>query len=261
MSEVPRGAFDAPPCNHCCFGLIVTGKGEREFLPSLFSALAACAGCSFEVLRKIDQRGVIGEKKRLRMVGRGSLIPDKDAVELGLTARGFLKNQPCRFLIVLDDVERDRRGELQAIWERYRTAIDTMLRPEERSRASVHFFANMLEAYYFANYEAVNAALGTAVLPSDHAGDVEDIPHPKHELERAARAAGTIFKERQDGASIVQKLDVAYVLSRHDCCAFLRSLFAWCVKHLLASCPIWDAAVSEAFALGGGIQAELTRHQ
>lgn len=261
MSEVPAGLLKVPPCNHCCFGLIVTGKGEREFLPSFFSVLTQYAGCSFKVLRKIDQRGAIGQKKRLRMVGRGDVLLEKDAVELGLTARAFLRNQPCHFLIVLDDLEHDRRGELDAIWERYRTSIDTMLLPEERHRASVHFFANMLEAYYFANYHAVNAALGADVLTSDVDGDVENLTHPKHELERAARNAGITFKERQDGALIVQKLDLAHVLSKQDACAFLRSLFAWCVRHLIASCPIWDQSISVAFAIRDGMQADLTSQQ
>lgn len=261
MSDVSAGEFEAPACDHCCFGLIVTGTGEREFLPSLFSVLAKFAGCSFKVLRKIEQRGVMGEKKRLRMVGRGDALLEKDAAEIGLTARRFLRNRPCHFLIVVDDLEGDRRGGLQTIWQRYRIAIDTMLLPEEQQRASAHFLANMLEAYYFADCQAVNAALGANVLASDHDGDVEDIAHPKNELKRAARLAGTTFKERQDGASIVRNLDIARVLSNQNTCAFLRSLFSWCVRRLVASCPIWDASVSEAFALGDGIQAELTRHQ
>src|SRR5579872_3623020 len=225
MSDLSRQAAAEPGCNHCTFGLIVTGKGEREFLPELFSVLTKWSGCSFRVIRKVDQRGPITKKASLKMVGRRSVIPDKDAVELGLAARGFLRNHACRFVIVVDDVEKERRGDLPAIWARYRTAVDTMLHVEERERASVHFLANMLEAYYFANCNAVNAALGALVLALDYEGDVEDIPHPKHELERAAQLAGKSFNERRDGTTIVRNLDVEHILAKADTCAFLRSLF------------------------------------
>jgi hypothetical protein len=259
MSHGPRG--ETRICDHCRFGLIVTGKGERNFLRRLFSGLESHAGCSFRVLRKIAQRSAITETRRLRMVGRGNVILPKDAEEIGLTARRFLRNEPCNFVILLDDVEHDRRDQLPAIWQRYRTAIDTMLQPHERKRASVHFLANMLEAYYFADASAVNAALGATVLLGDRQEDVETIRHPKNELKDLARAAQTSFDEVADGGQIVSRMNVDRILARPDTCPFLRALFAWCVKQLIAACPIWDESLGIRFALGSGVQAELTRSQ
>ena len=138
------------------------------------------------------------------MTGRGGVILPKDELEIGLeTAHFYLRNQGCHFIILVDDVEHARREQLPAIWQRYRTAMDTMLSPTERQRASVHFFANMLEAYYFADSTAVNAALGVPLLASDYDGDVEAIRHPKGDIESLAKAAGISFNEPRDGKKIL----------------------------------------------------------
>jgi hypothetical protein len=172
-----------PACTHCVFGLIVTGKGERDFLPSLFRHLMGRAGCSFRVIGCLGQRNPItSPAKQLQMVGAGKKIPDKDAEQIGLPARRFLNQSPCHFVVLLDDVELARRPVIARVFQRYRLAFDTILSPATRPKAAVHFFANMLEAYYFADSAAVNQALGTTVLPADHNGDVELIDHPKNKI-------------------------------------------------------------------------------
>jgi hypothetical protein len=91
-----------------------------------------------------------------------------------------------------------------------------------KSRASVHFFVHMLEAYYFADAKAINAVLGTEL--DDYEGDVETIPHPKNELKRLTPG----FDEVQHGQEIVARLDVPHVLSSPDTCPSLRTLVGWC---------------------------------
>jgi hypothetical protein len=241
--------------------LIVTGVGEREFIPAMFRSLTAMAGCSFLVLRKIGQRSTIGPAKIQRMVGRGQTIPARDEEEIGLEARKYLYNQPCHFVIMLDDVEDARRYQIPGIFGRYRKALDTMLLPEDRVRASVHFFANMLEAYYFADISAVNDALGVPVLQEERTDDVETIRHPKNELKVLSKACGVTFDEKTDGAKIIAKLRLDHVLSNSGTCAFLRSLFAWCVRQLQANCPIWDDALTSCYQIPDGIMAELTNGQ
>lgn len=247
-------------CNHCKFGLLVTGKGEADFLPRLFKSLERYAGCSFRVLRKFGQLGVVGEKRVLKMVGKGTLLPGKDE-EIGIEARNFLRGHPCHFVILIDDREHDRIGQIESIWNRYRTAGDTLLRPDERSRFSVHFLANMLEAYYFADSKAVNQALGKSVLARDLDGDVESIRHPKNDLKNASRQINLSFDEKEDGEKVVAQLDVEHVLSRKDGCGYLRSLFAWCVKQIQANCPVWDNTLGMKFGLPDGIIADLTKNQ
>jgi hypothetical protein len=40
MNDLETALSEQQPARpHCVFGLIVTGKGERDFLPSLFSSL------------------------------------------------------------------------------------------------------------------------------------------------------------------------------------------------------------------------------
>ncbi|MDX1984033.1 MAG: hypothetical protein SFV51_27410 [Bryobacteraceae bacterium] len=91
------------------------------------------------------------------MVGKGQKIETRDE-EVGLHARSFLQRRQNAFLILVDDLEHDRRDRLDAIYSRYRLALDTML-GELHWRTSVHFLVNMLEAYYFADAKAINAAL------------------------------------------------------------------------------------------------------
>ena len=144
---------------HCSFGLIVTGKGERDFLPQLFGVLMLAAGCSFKVLAFTGQRGAItSPRKQLRMVGTGKTIPDRDAAEIGLPARRHLLAAPHHFVLLIDDLESNRRLQIGEIFARYRAALTTLC-PQVVDRAGVHFFANMLEAYYFAHSAAVHQAV------------------------------------------------------------------------------------------------------
>jgi len=243
---------------HCIFGLMVTGKGERDFLHDLFRSLPPRANCSFRVIARIGQRKPItSEKRRLKMVGTGKIIPDRDQNEIGLPARRFLRNQPGQFLILVDDIEADRRLHIEQVFARYRLALDTMLADGEQSRAAVHFLANMLEAYYFANSAAVNQALGAVVLANDYDGNVEEIPHPKNRLKELFQG----FDEKDDGAKIVPLLDLEHVLGNPETCAFLRSLFGWCVARLSETAAVWDADLATRYQLPQGAQQPLTRDQ
>ena len=161
------------------FGLIVTGKGEEDFLPKLFRSLAATQRCSFQVIRRIGQRSPITSRtKKLKMVGAGKTIPNRDEAEMGLPARRYLAEQDT-FVILVDDLEANRAPHAAEIFRRYRKALDAILLGPQESRASVHFLVNMLEAYYFADTNAINEVLGTNLL--DYEGDVETIRHPKTE--------------------------------------------------------------------------------
>jgi hypothetical protein len=247
-----------PARTHCVFGLIVTGKGERGFLPSLFVQLMRRAGCSFKVIGFVGQRNPItSPAKILQMVGTGKVIPDSDEEKIGLPTRHFLRNQAHHFVILIDDVEQARRPVIRLVFERYRKALDTMLKPAEREKAAVHFFANMLEAYYFANSAAVNQALGATVLNADYDGDVETIEHPKGELKKLF--AG--FDERAHGALIVPLLDVDHILANPKTCAYFRSLFGWCVRQLQANCQVWDSKLGQCFQLQAGVHEQLSKNQ
>ena len=113
------------------------------------------------------------------MLGSGKRIPDRDAVEIGLPSRRFLSSDD-RYVLLIDDLEERRSTDIQQIFDRYRLALDTMLTANQARRASVHFLVNMLEAYYFADAQAVNAVLGTDLV--DFEGDVETIPNLKRNL-------------------------------------------------------------------------------
>ena len=231
-------------------GLLVTGKGEEQFLPALLRSLTRSGTCSFQVVKRIRQRSAItSEKRRIAMVGTGKEIPTEDEREIGLTARNWLKDDAARLLLLVDDLEHDRRGQKRAIFDRYRTALDTMLRSDEqRARASVHFLVNMLEAYYFADAAAVNDALGTDL--SDHAGDMEEIRHPKNDL----KALYPGFDEITHGQAIVERLDLEHVLDNPATCASLRVLFHWCVQAI-------GGEVGPRFRLDSGVHDEVTRPQ
>src|SRR5262245_37114183 len=143
--------------------LLVTGEGEEQFLPRLFRSLEAEGHCTFKVGRRIPQlRPITSDRRRERMVGSGKQITSRDE-EIGLFARRCLCND-FAYLIIIDDLEHDSGDDAEGVFRRYRVALDTILHPVGlATRASVHFLVNMLEAYYLAHADAVNAVLGTTL--------------------------------------------------------------------------------------------------
>jgi hypothetical protein len=124
-----------------------------------------------------------------------------------------------------------------------------ILGPEGLShRASVHFLVNMLEAYYFAHADAVNAVLGTQL--ADFAGDVETIRHPKNELKRHHPG----FDEIDHGRAILERLDVPHILSNPETCRSLRTLFGWCSRAI-------GRESTDVYQLASGSYFEVTRPQ
>jgi len=244
------------------FGLIVTGKGERKHLPKLFKSLMNSGICTFTVIRFAGQRSPITSPKRiLKMVGSNKTLPDKDIEEIGYPAREYLNISLCNFFILIDDLEYDRREQVQQIFDRYRQAIDTTLKDEQKTRASVHFLVNMLEAYYFADANALNSVLNLNPPLKDDSGDVEDIRHPKNEL----KALYPGFREVDDGGKILDVMNVEHVLDRPDTCKWLRTLFAWCVDALKSNPnPDYEEiyrSLAEKYQLENGQRSDITRKQ
>ena len=207
------------------FGLIVTGECEEAHLPHLFRCLMAAGNCTFNIVRRIRQRDSRGPRRELKMVGEGKKIPDRDQNEIGIPVRIFLNNNQDSFVLLIDDLEQNRRKEVENILKRYRTALDVMLLDRKR-RASVHFLANMLEAYFYADPKSVKEALGLEL--EEFKGDVEDIRNPKADLKKVFPG----YNEIRDGGEVLRRLDAESVLSDPGTCAFLRTLFAWCTRAL-----------------------------
>jgi len=254
------------PCVHFQFGLMVTGQSEEEHLPKLFKSLEESGLCHFRVIRRIGQRSPIEAKDRqIRMVGTGRIIPDKDADDIGFPARRFLSRNSCAFLLLIDDLEHDRRMKASEVFQRYSIIFDTLLkRPDLRKRASVHFLVNMLEAYYFGDLDAINLRLGTQFTeenipyyPDDLYQDVENIRHPKNELKKIMSG----FDEKEDGGRILETLDIERVLSKPDTCASLRTLFAWCHK-VIQNYPYYEqSGFSDQYQLEYGVLSVITGQQ
>ena len=226
MSARDTASTESPEWFFLHFGLIVTGETEQEHLPKLFRSLMATGVCHFEVIRKTEQRSRRTSRSRgPEVVGTSQMIETKDELEIGLPALGYVRRSGCHFVLLIDDLEHRRRDQAQQIFNRYQLALDTVLNTLKH-RASVHFLVYMLEAYYFADTQAINVVLGTS-LP-DRDDDVETIRNPKSDL----RELYPSFREINDGGRILDQIDIERVLSRPDTCASLRTLFAWCVKVL-----------------------------
>ena len=236
MSSTDKCAI--PDWRFSHFGLIVTGKTEAKCIPDFFRLVAATGMCSFRVIRKIGQRSPItAEKRRLRMIGAGKIIPNKDESEIGFPARNFLSSK-ASFVILIDDLEAGRSTSVKKIFDRYRLALDTILKPSQSRRASVHFLVNMLEAYYLADSRAVNSVLDTEL--EDYEGDVETVLNPKSRMKNLYPG----FDEVNDGCRIIGSLSVSHVLSRQDACSCLRTMFAWIYKAIgQPECELRDLVV------------------
>ncbi len=164
-----------------------------------------------------------------------------------MLARNLLKR--FDYVVLVDDLEHDFRDQAQAVFQRYRAALDTILDPVGLgARASVHFLVNMLEAYYFADAAAINGVFGTTL--DDFEGDVETIRHPKNDLKRLTPG----FDEVEHGRLIIKHLDVGRVLSKPLTCASLRTLFGWCSKAI-------GREITDEYRLKDGIYSEVTRPQ
>lgn len=235
----------SPSWKQRSFALLVTGKGEAAFLDRLFRSLMAGGDCRFCVARKVEQLTPrTSAPKRLAPPG-GKALTSRDE-ETALAARKCLASG-FDYVILVDDLESDRRAFAAEVSLRYRTAFDHILEGQKH-RASVHFLANMLEAYYWADAKAVNAVLGTDW--ADHDGDVEAIRHPKNDLK--ARSPG--FDEIEHGRPIVNGLDLRHVLSHPDRCASLRTLIGWCWRAL-------GRAPGDEYRLADGSYFDVTRGQ
>ena len=178
MTEADTQPDESPQCTYFHFGLIVTGETEQQHLPKLFKSLMETGICTFEVIRRVDQLGAITSTKRLKALRNGKDIPDKDA-KIGLESRKYLITDACHFVLLIDDLEYDRRNQSQQVFDRYREALNTL--PNIlKHRASVHFMVYMLEAYYFADAQAIKTVLGNSL--ADYERDVETIRNPKSDL-------------------------------------------------------------------------------
>ena len=253
MTEQDAQPAEYPQCAYFRFGLIVTGETEQQHLPKLFRSLMKAGICTFKVIRRVDQLKVITSEKRLKALNNGKDIPSIDA-KIGLAARRYLMTDVCHFVLLIDDLEYDRRDQAQQIFDRYRLALDTVL-DTLKHRASVHFLVNMLEAYYFADTQAVNTVLDTSL--SDYEGDVETIRNPKSDLRQMYPGFDVI----DDGGEILDQIDIERVLSRPNTCASLRTLFAWCVKVLETYSDHDCGGLYDKYRLHDGKLSEITGTQ
>ena len=253
MTESDTQPVEYPQWAFFRFGLIVTGETEQQHLQKLFKSLEQSGTCNFRVIRRIDQLGAITSASRLEGLGNGKKILSEDE-KIGLAARKYLMTDACHFVLLIDDLEHNRRDQAQQVFDRYRTALDTVL-DTLRHRASVHFLVYMLEAYYFADAQAINAVLGTAL--SDYEEDVETIRNPKSDL----RQIHPSFTEIDDGGEILDQINIERVLSRPNACASLRTLFAWCVKVLETYSNLNCADFHDKYRLHDGKLSEITGMQ
>ena len=121
------------------FGLLVTGKGEELFLPRLFRSLieAAVGRCYFEVIEKVEQlRPRTSPRKHLKVTGKGGGLVGRDE-GIAIKARGYLDRHPRSFVILIDDLEAHWVSGVEAVFQRYRIAFDTILKERKRLRIIV----------------------------------------------------------------------------------------------------------------------------
>jgi hypothetical protein len=244
----------------CRVGLIVTGKGEEDSLHEVFNhALMPHANCLFSIIGRVPQLPpATASKAQIKITGTSRQAESWDE-RIGLWALGFLRQYPGSLVVVLDDIEHDRRPVIDRVFGRYRDALDSVLaKPGLSGRTSVHFLANMKEAYYFAHSSAVNGVAGAAVLAADHPTDVEQIRDPKNSL--AAVWPGK-FRERRDGNEIIRALDLAHILARPQECCWLRAMVAWCLDRFNQQDIVYPGLPPDPYCVVTGQKAPLTYPQ
>jgi len=254
----PPSLSEKSPCYFFNFGLIVTGETEELHLPKLFKSLMKSGICYFRVIRRIGQRSPItSEKKRLEMVGKGKKVSKIDEDEIGFPARRYLASDENKIILLIDDLEHDRRNIAKQVFDRYRLVLDTILTNEQKCRVAIHFLVPMLEAYYFADAKSINSVLKLESPLDDYDGDVESKRNPKADLKRLYPE----FNEKDDGGKILDCIDVEHVLSHPDTCASLRTIMKWCIKNMECYPNFESLSLSDSYCLQDGKLYEVTKKQ
>ncbi len=232
------------------FGLLVTGRTEEKHLPKLFSTLQNLpeiqGHCHFEVIRFVNQLRPKKKKQGINIIGKNKAIPDK-TTHIGFAARKYINKSEHHHVLLIDDLEYEWKEQAFDVFQLYREIFDVILKAK-KNRAAVHFLVYMLEAYYFADANAINSVLSTDL--KDYEADVETIRHPKGELKRLFKG----FNEIQHGGQILSILDVEHVLSNKETCASLRTLYHWCWKKM-------GQVPTNQYQLLNGKLSEVTRSQ
>lgn len=238
----------------------VTGKGEAIFLKDFFSQLAYFNSgvLIIDTSRDFPQLSVRGSTKRYVSDKYESKKGPLSRVELAAEnrIRPWLTMSGNHLAILIDDLESSRRSFASSQYTFYREAIDQQLDGvgNLKDRFSVHFFVNMVEAYFFADHQSVNGVCGTSL--DEHPGDVENIRHPKNRLKELVSnlSRGSQFHEVRDGQAIAKKLNLAKVLDNPEHCRALRALVAWIweaigqergEEYQLQNGRYWDVTVSQ----------------
>jgi hypothetical protein len=225
-------------------GLLVTGKrveGEAlaDPLNRLFSSLVQDATVHFEVegyFPQLSPRAPAATRTPLKLVGTDKGLADRDE-ELFLKSRGYLCAEPGRFdgrfVILVDDVEC---RPWKAVFDRYRQAFDHLSRNPSTAalaaRCGVHFFKQMVEAYFFAIPGLLDSELGAKVESDAGCKDVEDIPHPKNLIFKMAPN----YHENLDAIRLLRGLRLDDVLKDESTCCFLRSMVNWVLAAISRPC-------------------------
>lgn len=246
------------------FKLFVTGHSEQDALHLMFKSLSFNGPFNFIKGQRIvylpkspktKQKRTTNESKSQKVTQTSQILAPNDEF-IALRVRGELQAAQNILVIIIDDLEYDRKDKATELFSSYRNAIETVVPDiQMRRRVSIHFLVMMLEAYYFADVQAINKALGTNI-PRDYAGDVESIRNPYSEIKQIFRN----FDKREDGAKIIPRLNIEHILSNPKTCASLRTLFAWCVEAILDFYPEFQNEFPN-YHLEDGIQYAVTNGQ
>ncbi len=232
------------------FGLLVTGRTEEKHLPKLFGTLQnqpeIQGHCHFEVIRFVNQLRPKKKKQCINIIGKTKAIPDK-ATHIGFAARKYINKSEHHHVLLIDDLEYEWKEQAFDVFQLYRDIFDVILKAK-KNRAAVHFLVYMLEAYYFADANAINSVLSTDL--KEYEADLETIRHFKGELKRLFKG----FDEIQHGGQILSLLDVEHVLSNKETCASLRTLYQWCWEKM-------GQVPTNKYQLLNGKLSEVTRSQ
>ena len=154
---------------------------------------------SFEIFSKSmrpDRSPIRSSRRQLRMMGSGKLIPDRDAVDIGLPSRRFLSSDD-RYVLVIDALERVRSTDIQPVFDRYRLALDHQF-DEQRPFESSDTGSAATQGGSLAAFGSLVAGFahpgGNVPRPVQHAPDIGFRTPPRH------RRRGTEISRRSDTA-------------------------------------------------------------
>lgn len=236
------------------FQIYVSGRGEEIGITDFFRELISTGSCVFvgkpKFFKQIAPKS--NQSKRLdrakpTITGTTKPAPDKRIEHFGLPTRSFLSADKANRVLLIDDLEdHDPKDKLLLL----RSYFDPVLDDFQKKRVGIFFLVPMVEAYFLADFQAINKICGTNF--KQFQGDPELVGKKGN-----IKSEFLEYNEVAHAPEIMKQICLKTVLSNPSTCCWLRSLVDWCLEQMNQVSLFERKTVEGDFSLPNGCTSEI----